>query len=88
MQHQRYRDKRQLSLLALGVAVALLVSPLRRRPMDMAVRVVSAIELNCLFGNWFAARAGGDAGRRRLAVAGAVMQALFENPLAEPVCWA
>ena len=52
--------------------------------MDMAVRVVQRSGAAVRLATAFTARAGGDAGRRRPAVAGAVMQALFENPLAEP----
>lgn len=84
LQHQRYRDKRQLGLLALGVAVALLVS-------------LCAGDQWIWPSAWFSDRAQLFVWQLRLpralavmlvgaalAVAGAVMQALFENPLAEP----
>ena len=84
LQHQRYRDKRQIGLLALGVAVALLFS-------------LCAGDQWIWPSEWFSDRAQLFVWRLRLpralavmlvgaalAVAGAVMQALFENPLAEP----
>lgn len=84
LQHQRYRDKRQVMLLALGVAVALLFS-------------LCAGDQWIWPSAWFSDRAQLFVWQLRLpralavmlvgaalAVAGAVMQALFENPLAEP----
>ncbi|HAT3851351.1 MAG: vitamin B12 ABC transporter permease BtuC [Serratia marcescens] len=84
LQHQRYRDKRQIGLLALGVAVALLFS-------------LCAGDQWIWPSEWFSDRAKLFVWQLRLpralavmlvgaalAVAGAVMQALFENPLAEP----
>ncbi|WP_439070226.1 vitamin B12 ABC transporter permease BtuC [Serratia nevei] len=84
LQHQRYRDKRQITLLALGMAVALLFS-------------LCAGDQWIWPSAWFSDRAQQFVWQLRLpralavmlvgaalAVAGAVMQALFENPLAEP----
>lgn len=84
LQHQRYRDKRQVTLLALGVVVALLFS-------------LCAGDQWIWPSAWFSDRAQLFVWQLRLpralavmlvgaalAVAGAVMQALFENPLAEP----
>ncbi|MEM8266713.1 iron chelate uptake ABC transporter family permease subunit, partial [Morganella morganii] len=84
LQHQRYRDKRQIGLLALCVAVALLFS-------------LCAGDQWIWPSEWFSDRAQLFVWQLRLpralavmlvgaalAVAGAVMQALFENPLAEP----
>lgn len=84
LQHQRYRDKRQVILLALGVVLALLFS------LCAGDRWIWPSE-------WFSDRAQLFVWQLRLpralavmlvgaalAVAGAVMQALFENPLAEP----
>ncbi|MBU3891129.1 vitamin B12 ABC transporter permease BtuC [Serratia rubidaea] len=84
LKNQRRRDKRYLSLLALGVAVALVFS-------------LSAGDLWLWPNQWFGDAGRLFVWQLRLpralavmlvgaslAVAGAVMQALFENPLAEP----
>ncbi|VEA73328.1 Vitamin B12 import system permease protein BtuC [Serratia rubidaea] len=84
LNHQRRRDRRYLTLLALGMAVALVFS-------------LSAGDLWLWPNQWFGDAAKLFVWQLRLpralavmlvgaslAVAGAVMQALFENPLAEP----
>ncbi|MFI8416483.1 vitamin B12 ABC transporter permease BtuC [Serratia sp. NPDC078593] len=84
IQHQRQRDKRHLSLLSVGVAIAFVFS-------------LSAGEIWLWPSQWFSEAAELFVWQLRLpraiavmlvgaslAVAGAVMQALFENPLAEP----
>ncbi|MCP1107903.1 vitamin B12 ABC transporter permease BtuC [Serratia nevei] len=84
LQHQRYRDKRQVTLLALGLTLALLFSLCAGDQWiwpsewfsDRALLFVWQLRLP----RALAVMLVGGA----LAVAGAVMQALFENPLAEP----
>ncbi|MCR0998435.1 vitamin B12 ABC transporter permease BtuC [Serratia rubidaea] len=84
LNHQRRRDRRYLTLLALGMAVALVFS-------------LSAGDLWLWPNQWFGDAAKLFVWQLRLpralavmlvgaslTVAGAVMQALFENPLAEP----